>query len=118
MKDPSPPETESGAPDQEGATKTEANNSDPRLALSPESSKPDAVRLSSPSKSRHARDHWIERHLDFVFDELLRLDARGVIGWSCWQNAFVAYALGRRFRAWQAICAAYQWFEQLEWGAA
>lgn len=64
------------------------------------------------------RDPWIERHIDYVFDELLRLDCRGVIGWYCWQNAFIAYALGRRFVAWRAIRSAYQWLAQIEWGEA
>jgi hypothetical protein len=60
-------------------------------------------------------DPRIERYIDFVMDEVLRLRG-GPIGWHYWQKAFVAYAMGRLFLAWQAIHAACSWLAQVEWG--
>lgn len=58
-------------------------------------------------------DPRIEHYIDFVFDEVLRLRDEN-IGWHYWQKAFVAYAMGRLFLAWQAIHAACSWLSQLE----
>lgn len=60
-------------------------------------------------------DPWIDRYLDFLRDELIRLDG-GQVGWFYWKLALVHFVMRRRIPAWEAINKACQWLAQIERG--